>query len=447
MPATINGLPYWELGFDAEGRLAAPGGLLEELPASSPEAREAEGLTDLFVLSHGWNNDLGIARRLYQRFFTQLGDTLARTSALQRPGAKIGVVGVFWPSMRWADETLPGVAEGAVAGLATAPSDAQLVEDLRSQFPGGEQAKTLDELAGLLDRQPEDDAELARFHQLVAELVGARDLDAPEDQGEAAMFEVADPTELYEQFATLAPLPEREGGTVGLGDRFSRLWKGAREVLRQATYFEMKRRAGTVGRNGLGPAIARLHDLQPGLRVHLIGHSFGARLVSFTLAGLPAGQTGPASPVKSLTLLQGAFSHFAFARAAAAIDGRDGALAGMAERVDGPLLASFTRLDLAVGKAYPLASMLSRDATSGFEDLLYKWGGVGFDGFQAVEAGQAAMAPVEQPYQFAAGRFFNLDANAVIRNGGPPAGSHSDIVHPEIAWALLSAAGIAARPG
>ncbi|HYT25584.1 MAG TPA: serine/threonine protein kinase, partial [Actinomycetota bacterium] len=134
---------------------------------------------------------------------------------------------------------------------------------------------------------------------------------------------------------------------------------------------------------------------------------------------------------------------FAFASAVAAIDGKDGALAGMADRVDGPLAASFTQLDLAVGRAYPLASMLSRDATSGFEDLLYRWGGVGHDGFQAVDAAALTMGRVEQPYQFAPGRFFNLDANAVIKDGGPPSGSHSDIVHPEIAWALLSAAGIA----
>jgi len=439
MPATINGLPYWELGFDQDGRLVAPGGLFDELPA--------QGVTDLFVLTHGWNNDLGIARRLYQGFFTQLGDTLARTSALQRPGARVGVVGVIWPSMRWADESLPGVAEGAVAGLAAEPSDGQLVEELRPQFPGGEQGKTLDELADLLDRQPEDDAELARFHELVKQLVGARDLGAPEDQGEATLFEVDNPEELYEQFATLAPAPASEGGTMGLGDRFSKLWKGAKEVLRQATYFEMKRRAGTVGRNGLGPAVARLGGIQPGLRVHLIGHSFGARLVSFALAGLPADATGPSSPVKSLSLLQGAFSHFAFASDVAAIDGKDGALAGMANRVDGPLVASFTRLDLAVGKAYPLASMLSRDATSGFEDLLYRWGGVGHDGFQAVDASQTSMGLVEQPYQFAPGRFYNLDANTVIKNGGPPSGSHSDIVHPEIAWALLSAAQVTTGSG
>jgi pimeloyl-ACP methyl ester carboxylesterase len=94
-----------------------------------------------------------------------------------------------------------------------------------------------------------------------------------------------------------------------------------------------------VGKEGLGPLLGRIHQADPQVRIHLIGHSFGARLVSFALAGLP----DPAnSPVKSLYLLQGAFSHFAFADALPMDRSRGGALKGMAARVDGPLVASFT---------------------------------------------------------------------------------------------------------
>ena len=94
-----------------------------------------------------------------------------------------------------------------------------------------------------------------------------------------------------------------------MGDLAAKVWHGAKEALRQLTYWQMKNRAGVVGSRGLGPAIARLADAFPDLRFHLIGHSFGARLVSFALAGLP--DAGP-SPVKSVTLLQGAYSRFAF---------------------------------------------------------------------------------------------------------------------------------------
>jgi hypothetical protein len=121
---------------------------------------------------------------------------------------------------------------------------------------------------------------------------------------------------------------------------------------------------------------------------------------------------------------------------------RGGALKGMAARVDGPLVASFSVHDTAVGKLYPLASLSSRDDAAGLEDRLYRWGGIGHDGAQAVDATVAALGPVGARYPFRRGRFVNLDGNAVINRGGPPAGAHSDIFDPELVWAGLAAAGL-----
>jgi hypothetical protein len=203
----------------------------------------------------------------------------------------------------------------------------------------------------------------------------------------------------------------------------------------------MKKRAGAVGRQGLGPLLGRIHQADPEVRIHLLGHSFGARLVSFALAGLP----DPAnSPVKSLYLLQGAFSHFAFADALPTDRSRGGALKGMAARVDGPLVASFSVHDLAVGKLYPLASLTARDDAAGLEDQLFRWGGIGHDGAQAVDATVATLGPVGTGYPFQRGRFVNLDGNAIVNRGGPPAGAHSDVFHPELVWAGLAAAGLVA---
>ena len=96
---------------------------------------------------------------------------------------------------------------------------------------------------------------------------------------------------------------------------------------------------------------------------------------------------------------------------------RGGALKGMAARVDGPLVASFSVHDTAV-KLYPLASMSSRDDAAGLEDRLYRWGGIGHDGAQAVDATVAALGPVGTGYAFQRGRFVNLDGNAVVNRGG-----------------------------
>jgi hypothetical protein len=431
MAGEIAGQPHWEVGFDERGtpNRGEVDALLAELPGRD--------LTDLFVFAHGWNSDRGQARRIYQRYLQQVPGLLARGGGQ----ARVGSLGVVWPSKRWADEPEP-TGDGAAAGLgdgvpAAAPADPALLEDLKDVFQGDDQRRALDELARLLEERPEDPAALARFQSLMAELAGAPDAElAGEDQGELALLE-DDPEEVFGRFADAVPRTG-EGGAAGIGDAFGRLWDGAKEALRQLTYFEMKKRAGVVGKQGLGPLLGRIHQADPDVRIHLLGHSFGARLVSFALAGLPAAD----SPVKSLYLLQGAFSHFAFADALPMDRSRGGALKGMAARVDGPLVASFSIHDTAVGKLYPLASLSSRDDSAGLEDRLYRWGGIGHDGAQAVDAAVAALGPVGTGYPFQRGRFVNLDGNAVVNRGGPPAGAHSDIFHPELVWAGLAAAGL-----
>ena len=72
------------------------------------------------------------------------------------------------------------------------------------------------------------------------------------------------------------------GGAAGLGGFFGGLWNGAKNVLRVATYWQMKNRAGVIGINGLAPLIGHIHQGAPNLRLHLLGHSFGARLVSYS---------------------------------------------------------------------------------------------------------------------------------------------------------------------
>ena len=434
-------MDHWEISFDEHGKAsqAEIGKLLGELPGKD--------LTDLFVFSHGWNNDHRQARRLYDLYFGQVPGLLASDGA---QGVKAGWLGVVWPSKRWADEPEPtaGAGGGGAAGLgdgggagSPVPSDPLLVEDLKDVFEGTERQAALDELARLLEERPEDPAALARFQTLMGELATETDAGpAGEDQGELALLE-DDPEEVFGRFADAVP-QAGDGGAAGIGDTFGRLWNGAKEALRQLTYFEMKKRAGVVGKEGLGPLLGRIHQADPELRIHLIGHSFGARLVSFALAGLP----DPAdSPVKSLYLLQGAFSHFAFADALPMDRSRGGALKGMAARVDGPLVASFSVHDTAVGKLYPLASLSSRDDAAGLEDRLFRWGGIGHDGAQAVDATVAPLAPVGSSYPFQPGRFVNLDGNAIVNRGGPPSGAHSDIFHPELVWAGLAAAGVVAR--
>ncbi|HXO53748.1 MAG TPA: serine/threonine protein kinase, partial [Mycobacterium sp.] len=48
-----------------------------------------------------------------------------------------------------------------------------------------------------------------------------------------------------------------------------------------------------------------------------------------------------------------------------------------------------------------------------------------------------------KPYGFQPRQLYALDANAIIcANQSPISGAHSDIRHPEVLWAVMSAAGL-----
>ena len=419
----INGLAYYEVDFNADG---TPNTATGSGDGGLPAAVAKGGITDLFVLSHGWNNGVDSARDLYQAMFTLLADQLG--TQLSSSAA----VGVIWPSLLFPDDD----PDNAPAVPSTG---AQLAAALTPAFP--QQQQQLATMGQLLDQQPQDPAALNQFHQLATGLVTTKP-QGIEDTGEAALL-TADTATAFGHAAAMAP--HATTAAQGIGNPFTGLWSGAREVLRTMSYYEMKNRAGVIGENGLGPLLASLSGPDGPPRIHLMGHSFGARLVSYTLAGLPANRTGSASPVKSLTLIQGAFSHFTFASSLMFDPSRAGGLAGDGRRVDGPLLATFSAADRAVGWWYPAASMLAGQDSESAADLVFRWGAMGHDGYQQNPTPTALLlAPQGKPYEFRPGGFYSLDANAVIcANQSAFSGAHSDIRHPEVLWAVVSAAGLA----
>ncbi|MFE9094758.1 serine-threonine protein kinase [Streptomyces sp. NPDC007264] len=445
--------PYWELAFDADGDAAGPerDRLLAEVTR--------RGVRDLLVFAHGWNNERSGATRLYDRFFAPV-PSLA-------PRANLGYVGVIWPSMAFADEPVPDFPASAAAAVA-APARPGLDEHSRAAltavFPG--RGDTVEQIARLLRLRPDEGPSLREFGRLVGGLVEpsgespgcAADTPAEGSPGTGPEMLRGDAVRVCEDFARALERVEsahaRAADTREFAFTPKGLWDGAHELLRQATYYAMKRRAGTVGERGLGPVIGRLAHAAPNVRVHLVGHSFGGRLVSFALRGLPEG----VRTVKSVTLLQGAFSHYAFATRLPHDPRSCGALSGRQTRIDGPLVCCWSRFDSALGTFYPLASRMAGDARSvagcvtglaeGFDIGRFlgpKWGAMGHDGVQAVDGTpHVALADALRGALPASG-CVNVDASAVVRRGGPPTGAHSDIVHRELAQVVL-AAGRVGRP-
>ncbi|MFE4261363.1 serine-threonine protein kinase [Streptomyces sp. NPDC056883] len=430
----IGARPYVELTFDAQGD-------------AGPGAREAVfGIeaTDLLVFAHGWNSDRSTAIRLFDRFYGPFADLVGT-------GVRLGYVGVVWPSIRFADEPIPdfdarGAVEGAGEG-AGEPGHGTALDPVTRRalgafWPG--RAAELDRIAELLEERPTREGDFTEFGALVRELAGVDGVGTGDDLAaafaprEVPDFLGGDVLRVCREFTDAlaeagATFPgDSPGFSAGGGVRT--LWSGAKEVLRQATYYQMKARAGVVGEHGLGPLLAELAGRRPALRVHLIGHSFGGRVVSFALRALPSG----ARNVKSLTVLQGAFSHYAFADSLPHDRGRGGALRGLQDRVDGPLTACHSPYDSSLKVFYPLASRMAGDSAGllGFDE---RWGAIGHDGVRGVPGTPRLTLDAALRDGLPAAGCVSVDAGSVVRRGGAPSGAHSDICHEELARLVVVA--------
>jgi hypothetical protein len=445
----------WELVFDEDGRFTAPDRdtFLRELAAS--------GVEDLFVFSHGWNNDQEAARELYDDMFPRISEASSNIDTLGR----VGFAGVLWPSM-WFPETpayVPPPAGSAEADSGgeydeTSGSDtltgSAIAESLLPGFADESDREVISEIGRLIDQgvaaaaagpadgltEAEQEQLILRIHELATSLAPAFDDTPEEDSGESSLFSSAVPAEVYEGVADTFGSAPPEDSTQGSGDWFRKAVEGAKDMVRILSYTIMKARAGTVGRVGLGPLLTEIPAKAPGVRVHLIGHSFGARLVSFALSTVGEPDS---SPVNSLLLIQGAFSHFSFSHAEDNPFGKPGALHPYADRVHGPLVSTYSVFDYAVGRWYPKASFLSGQDTE--DEDLGRWDGMGADGFRAVHPLKCrSLQPTGgTDFSFSPGTFYRVDAAWVIDDVDQSAfsGAHSDIRNAPVAQLAAATAG------
>jgi hypothetical protein len=402
--------------------------------------------TDLVVISHGWNNDRREAGDLYDAFARSAGEVAGAGVVPGAAGRRLAFLQVFWPSKKFADADL---IPGGGAASATAANDAALL-------------RLLDELAhdpvrlGGADVDPARRPHVERARQLVDQLASREAQreyvqalrailnpdDAHEDDGSAEFFAL-DPVVLFENLSGPVSVAVEaggggatslEGGAAGfVGDLLDGATAAARRIANFATYYQMKSRAGTVGRGGLALVLGRVRARRADLPLHLVGHSFGGRLVTAAAAALPSG-----SRAVSLTLLQAAFSHNGLAER---YDGtRDGAFRTVLRdrRVSGPVLVTHTRNDRAVGVAYPLASRIARDVAAALGDENDPYGGIGRNGaLRTPEAVAGTLLEVGTAYRFERDRVFNLRADRFVRG-------HSDVTGHQVAAAFLHA--LAATP-
>jgi pimeloyl-ACP methyl ester carboxylesterase len=434
----IAGFPNFEVQFTKAGSVNNPDKVLE-----LETFLDSKAATDLFVISHGWNNDMDEARKLYDNFFDHIRTVLDAGKVPELANRRFAVLSLLWPSKKFAEKSL---IPGGAASAESAANDILRahIDDLKGTFDDPAADIKLEQAKQLIDQLEDKPKARDKFVELLRSVLpreNETDVDASDKffnvTGEDLMDAMKQPVkprrtaDIDSGGAARADEAE-DGDAAGLIDFLGGFKTAALNVLNYATYYQMKERAGLIGRDSVNPMVKEIRALVPELKIHLIGHSFGGRLVTATAAGREDNKT----TVDTMTLLQAAFSHQGFA------DHIDGTRTGFFRRVisrklvAGPLLITCTINDNAVGKMYPLASLLAGQDAAGLFDKNSRFGGIGCHGAQLTpEATDGELLPVGGSYRFDRGKLYNLKSDDFIKG-------HSDICNDQVAYALLK--GVAA---
>jgi hypothetical protein len=453
MPDPQFPFPFFPVEVTKDGKPFQP----DETDKLLAALKDSKPPTDLFVMSHGWNNNLEEAKQLYAGLAGQVAKQISGQPSLA--GRSFAICGILWPSKKFEEKDL--IPSGA-ASL----SDSVTEEDLKSR---------IDDLSDLLQAKgwpmEEDDAELESKIEELKESAEDWEFDpavrtsavkairsildkgaaSPNDADASEKFFALRPeiliTNLSKSLNPPARVPQGTpaasvdpfstgsgggvGGAAGLRDVLGGIKGSFLHLLNYSTYYLMKSRAGDVGTKGVAPLLKKIRDTAPEVRLHLIGHSFGCRVVTTAVSALP---DDPKYRPNTMTLLQAAFSHNGFA--SHWDDQHDGAFRHVVtgKKVRGPILITHTRNDKAVGIAYPIASRIAGQAAASLGDEHDIFGGLGSNGAQSTpERVVGTLLETGGKYPFSSGASssipYNLKADSFISG-------HSDIVNPQVAWAV-----------
>lgn len=419
--------PFYIVPFDRDGVCTGPltaRNLVEQVARERP--------TDVFLFSHGWNNDWNAATTRYDEFIAGFARMRAQ-HPMDRDFRPV-LVGITWPStalvMPW--ERGPRIlgTEGDDAAIGEERAE---IAEVALIVPEEERARFYE-----LAQRPGDltDQEAAEFAGLVVgAFTGSDELGIDEPDAESVLEvwrslpgrpagdgTVPDLSDLDLPGATPAGLPD--AAAAGLLKALD-----PRGLVRLATVLLMKDRAGRVGGRGVADLLE--HLLAAGdAHVHLVGHSYGAKVVLSALVAKPHSRQ-----VESVLLLQPAVSHLCFA---SDVDGagRPGGYRPALERARQPVMTTYSRHDFPLTKVFHWAvrrpSDLGEVVIAGAPNRYAALGGFGPGGIEDEVLRVDAMVPPQAYGTPDPGtRVVAVEASEVIAG-------HGEVQVPGTFWMLLT---------
>jgi dienelactone hydrolase len=441
-------MPTFDVEFTKDGAVFQPVQVAALLAGLAP-------ISDLFVLSHGWNNDKADASQLYQELLSNIDKLLELPKQATVPpplqsfvqglrDRNFAAVRIFWPSKRFTDaDLIPG--GGAASAAAEAENTAAVTRVL-------DRLKDDPQVLGGTDRDPAHEVAMERAKALLPELATLEakqafvallrsilDPSMTEKDDASAGFFTASAETLFANAdqPVIAPAAATGGGgtsaggggAAGLGDLLRGVQAAARRLANFATYYQMKSRAGTVGSKGVADMLRQIRTKKPDIRIHLVGHSFGGRLVVAAANELPANTASV-----TMSLLQAAFSHNGLSGSFGT--GDKGFFRALIDdkRISGPIIITHTKNDKAVGIAYPLASRIAGQNAAALGDQNDPYGGMGRNGAQNTQEADNTftLGLPGTSYSFRPGKVHNISSDIIL--------DHSDVRRIEVAYAVLSVA-------
>lgn len=413
----IQQFDFFPLTFDDKGKLQSK----QELSALIARARSA---TDAIFIAHGFRSEVSDATTLYTNFLKTFRAHLSRPEFQALAARRFVVGGVYWPSKPFREAFGSG-ADGTRRlrnpAQAMAAAMAQL-KDLKADAAPAQRRK-LDKALKLLPALEGNVKAQNEFVALVLSVLDRSTLDKTEG---LPQIRKKKGSEVLDRLSTPTRATER-----GVADVFGTVAGGVGQFLNLTLWYVMKDRAGSVGAKGVADAVRALHAACPKLRIHLVGHSLGGRLIAGCAKAL--GEAPKLQP-DSVMLLEAAFSHFGFS----ADNGRGNAgffRDVITKRVvKGPFVSTFSAQDTVVGKAYALMSRLAGDDVREIGDAADQFGGIGRNGPQKTK--EVASFSLHQPgttYKYKDGVINNLDGSGGLIK------DHGDVTNDAITYAFASA--------
>lgn len=424
-------------------------GLLESPQTAKLAVEAASAASDVFVFSHGWNNIYGDALRNYTQFATGF---IAQRTGFARPvprDYRPVLIGIVWPSTWFVlkSEKGPAIAGGDDRAAAIEAMLDEVTEGWSAENRAGfveiiDGVDAIDEagareVAGMVQAiWPEDEegtSSIPDVDNILDAWMAITGSDGINYEEEKVGILVADGSdngavdEAHDQ--SVGDTEDEDSLDAQAAGRFS---FDPRGILRIGSVWKMKGRAGDVGKRGVAPLLAQM--ARPGVRIHLIGHSFGARVLLSAVAHSPVLDN---HPVHSLLLLQPAVNRWCFAKK---VVGKDvpGGYAHVPDRVIRPIIATRSTFDKPLHEMFHLAlrgDNLGEITASAAGDT-ERYGALGGYPPQGIPVMTDVVHAAGIPYDLGiTERVLSLDGSLRI-DGKPAIDDHGDINSPVIWWAL-----------